>query len=188
MATSPLLGDAATGRTPPERRTPPAARLPRGSLPASGVILNEAYRLVVNGSATRLYSHSYMLSGQDQAIRRHVQRCAAHIALPAFPHHDVVPMFRPSIVSGCNEQAATVWQCSTQLNSMRQAYLSEPVAVCYAAFAACRLFAANGDADEHVIISPCFNTGFNQTCASLAPSTAAACYMLARCSHARLAH
>ena len=41
--------------------------------PTSGVILQSAYRLVVNGSAARVYSHSYMRSGQTAAMLRVAQ-------------------------------------------------------------------------------------------------------------------
>ena len=51
--------------------------------PASGVILGDAFRLLVNGSATRLYSHSYMRSGQNQAIQRYAQALSDHDGCPA---------------------------------------------------------------------------------------------------------
>lgn len=41
--------------------------------PKSGVVMQGAYRLTLNGSATRVYSHSYMRSGQDEAQRRLAQ-------------------------------------------------------------------------------------------------------------------
>ena len=44
--------------------------------PTSGVIVQDAYRLVVNATTTRLYSHSYMRSGADQARIRLAQLIA----------------------------------------------------------------------------------------------------------------
>ena len=41
--------------------------------PSSGVILNDAYRLVVNYTAMRLYSHSFMRFGQNEAMQRYAQ-------------------------------------------------------------------------------------------------------------------
>lgn len=45
-------------------------------VPTSGVILGDAYRVTLNGTTQRVYSHSYMRSGQDQAQQRLAQRAA----------------------------------------------------------------------------------------------------------------
>jgi len=41
--------------------------------PEGGVILGNAYRVTADGEPYRLYSHSYMLSGQNEAQARHVK-------------------------------------------------------------------------------------------------------------------
>ena len=56
--------------------------------PESGIILQNAYRLANNGAMTRLYSHSYMRHGQDQAILRYAQlmvddSAAVAVAIPS---------------------------------------------------------------------------------------------------------
>jgi len=45
-------------------------------VPSSGVILQDAYRVTINGTTERVYSHSYMRSGQDQAQQRLAQRAS----------------------------------------------------------------------------------------------------------------
>jgi len=56
--------------------------------PVSKVILAQAYRVLVHSSETRVYSQSYMRSGQDQSMQRYAQlianrdgSAAAHAAL-----------------------------------------------------------------------------------------------------------
>ena len=51
--------------------------------PEGGVILGNAYRVTADGEPYRLYSHSYMLSGQNEAQARHVKATLYDPSSPA---------------------------------------------------------------------------------------------------------
>ena len=78
--------------------------------PESGVILNDAYRLVVNGTARRLFSHSYMHSGQAEAIKRYAQILAN--SQPNDGGSEVVQLPSPCHNEGYNETFTL--QCAGQ--------------------------------------------------------------------------